>query len=424
MKGYSRNAGFGSEESIFENVVEEESGSLSGFSLEALVRRSAQRMIQGVLEAEVTEFLQRLRGQKSAGAEGFRGYRNGFHKERRVSTEVGALTVRVPRVSDVPEEAGAFRSRLVRPYKRRSEGLDSLFPRLFVEGLATRDFEPALRFLVGEEAPLSPSSISRLNKQFKDEYDAWKRRDLKKLKIVYLWADGIYLKAGIADEKLCLLVLIGADIAGRKHLLALEEGYRESKDSWLEVLKDLKARGLNEPALAIADGALGFWAALPEAWHQTKEQLCWLHKTRNILDKLPKREHKDASERLRAVYLASDKTAARSLAEKLIAEWKQIGYFKAAECLEKALDRLLAFYRFPLEHARHLRTTNIIESPFATVRLRTNAARRFRSPRSALHLMFKLLLRAEKGWQTLSHAEKLKEVKLPDEQINVTVTPS
>lgn len=417
MKGYN-------EDLFFDNVIEEKSDLLSGFSLEAMVRSSAQRMIQGALEAEVTEFLQRLPGQRSSEAEGFRGYRNGYHKERRVSTEVGPLAVKVPRVSDVPEEAGAFRSRLVRPYKRRSEGLDTLFPKLFVEGLATRDFEPALRFLVGEEAPLSPSSISRLNKQFKDEYEVWKRRDLSKLNIVYLWADGIYLKAGIADEKLCLLVLIGADITGRKHLLALEEGYRESKDSWLEALRDLKARGLNEPALAIADGGLGFWAALPEVWNQTKQQLCWLHKTRNILDKLPKREHKEATMRLRAIYLAEKREAAKYLAEKLIAEWKQIGYYKAVECLERALDRLLAFYQFPPEHARHLRSTNIIESPFATVRLRTNAARRFRSPRSALHLMFKILERAQKGWQTLAHAEKLKEVKLPDKQINVTITPS
>ncbi len=200
---------------------------------------------------------------------------------------MGALEVRQPRVSDVPDEAGKYRSQLVRPYRRRSEGLDILFPKLFIEGLATRDFEPALRALAGEEAPLSPSSISRLNKQFKDEYDEWKTRRLNDLEIVYMWVDGIYLKAGIADEKLCALVIIGADRTGKKHLLAISEGYRESKESWIEVLRDLKARGMNEPAIAIADGDLGFWAALPEVWHQTKEQLCWLHKIRNILDKLP-----------------------------------------------------------------------------------------------------------------------------------------
>ena len=239
-------------------------------------------------------------------------------------------------------------------------------------------------------------------------------RRLDDLKIVYMWADGVYLKAGISDEKLCALVVMGADLTGKKHLLAIAEGYRESKESWLGLLRDLKARGMNEPAIAIADGGLGFWAALPEVWHQTREQICWLHKTRNILDKLPKKEHKDAAERIRAVYLAEDRENAARLAQRLISDWKQIGYLKAAECLERALEKLLTFHAFPAEHARHLRTTNPIESPFASVKLRTNAARRFRTPHSALHLLFKLLQRSEKGWQRLSFPEKLKEVKLPD----------
>ena len=197
------------------------------------------------------------------------------------------MTVRQPRVSDVPGDAGKYCSQLIKPYRRRSEALDILFPKLFIEGLATRDFEPALRALVGEDAPLSPSSVSRLNKQFREEYNKWKTRRLDDLEIIYVWADGVYLKAGISDEKLCALVIMGADRTGKKHLLAIGEGYRESKESWIEVLRDLKARGMNEPAIAIADGGLGFWAALPEVWHQTKEQLCWLHKTRNILDKVP-----------------------------------------------------------------------------------------------------------------------------------------
>lgn len=417
MRGYNENR-------FFDKEIGEENGALGEFSLEAVVRSAAQRMIQGALEAEVTEFLRRLPNQKSETAEGFRGYRNGYHQERKVTTAVGALTVRQPRVSDVPEEAGEYRSNLVRPYKRRSEGLDSLFPKLFIEGLSTRDFEPSLRALIGEEAPLSPSSISRLNKQFKDEFAQWKARRLDEVEIVYVWADGVYLKAGIADEKLCVLVMIGADRTGRKHLLAMEEGYRESRESWLALLRDLKARGMNEPAIAVADGGLGFWAALPEIWHQTKEQLCWLHKSRNILDKLPKKEHREASERLRAVYLATDAEAAKYLAGKLISEWKQVGYLKAAECLELALERLLAFHAFPSEHARHLRTTNPIESPFASVKLRTNASRRFRSTHSALHLLFKLLERAEKNWQRLASPEKLKEVKLPDKQFNSAITPS
>ncbi len=388
------------------------------------MRWAAQRMIQGALEAEVTEFLQRVPNQKSKEAEGFRGYRNGYHKERKVTSAVGALTVRQPRVSDVPADVGRYGSKLIRAYKRRSEGLDDLFPRLFVEGLATRDFEPSLRALVGEEAPLSPSSISRLNRQFKDEFGEWKKRRLDDLEIVYIWVEGVYLKAGISDEKLCALIMIGADRSGTKHLLAIEEGYRESKDSWLDLLRDLKARGMNEPAIAVADGALGFWAALPEVWHQTKEQLCWLHKIRNILDKLPKKEHSEATERIRAIYLAEEKEVAIRLAEKLIGEWKKIGYLKAAECLERARERLLAFHAFPHEHARHLRTTNPIESPFAAVKMRTNATRRIRSNRSALHLLFKLLRRSEKGWQRLSYPEKLKEVQLPDKPKTMATTPS
>lgn len=210
-------------------------------------------------------------------------------------------------------------------------------------------------------------------------------------------------------------MLRGVDQSGQKHLLGLQEGYRESKTSWLELLGDLKRRGLNEPALAVADGALGFWAAVPEVWRQTRELLCWLHKTRNILDKLPKREQAEAANRIRAIYLASDAEAVRSLAEKLIREWRQIGYTRAAECLEKALARLLTFFEFPAEHARHLQTTNPVESPFASVRLRTNAARRFRTARSGLHLVFKLLERCAKNWQRISYPEKLKEVKLPAE---------
>jgi transposase-like protein len=375
------------------------------------MRNAAQRMIQAAVEDEVTEFLQRLPHQKVTDAPAFTGYRNGYHKERAVSTAVGALRVRVPRVADAPQK---YESHLVKPYKRRSQGLDELFPKLFVEGLATRDFEPALRCLVGAEAPLSPATISRLNRQFKDDYEAWQQRDLSALRIVYVWADGVYLQAGIADEKLCALVVMGADVEGKKHLLALSAGYRESQESWLEVLRSLRSRGLNQPALAVADGGLGFWSALPQVWPQTREQTCWLHKTRNILDKLPDQERAEAAQRLRAIHLATDAEAARRLAAKLIKDWREVGYERAAVCLEAALERLLTFFGFPAEHAKHIKTTNPVESPFATVRLRTNSAKRFRTSRSGLHLLFKVLQKCEQRWQRLSHPEKLKEVPLPD----------
>lgn len=397
---------------FFDNDLYETEAELPQFNLEKLARAAAQRIIQEALELEVSEFLERGKYEKTD-AEDFRGYRNGHHKQRTIATSFGSLDVKVPRVSDNREK---FQSNLVKKYRRRSEGLDCLFPNLFVEGLATRDFEPALRFLVGESAPLSPSSISRLNKKFKMEYESWKKRDLSDLKIVYVWADGIYLKAGIADEKRCLLVIIGVDITGKKHLLALEEGFRESAESWYNCLIDLKKRGMNEPALAMADGGLGFWTALPKVWRQTKEQLCWLHKMRNILDKLPKSEHKEAVLRLRGIYSASSRDVAERLAKELLNDWKEAGYYQAVECLFVALPRLLTFYEFPAEHHRHLRTTNVIESPFASVRLRTDAAKRFRSARSGTHLVFKIMESCEKRWQKISHPEKLKEVKLPEKE--------
>jgi transposase-like protein len=404
QKEYTENLFFDKE------IIEE--NELPQFNLEAMVRNAAQRMIQGVLDLEVDEFLQRLKYDKTE-VDNFTGYRNGYHREREVATAVGGIKVRVPRVSD---NAEPFQSNLVKKYKRRSQGLDYLFPNLFVEGLATRDFEPALRFLVGENAPLSPSSISRLNKKFKDEYESWAKRDLTSLKIAYMWADGIYLKAGIADEKRCLLVIIGVDMSGKKHLLTMKEGFRESAESWSEALTDLKKRGMNEPALAVADGGLGFWAALPKVWRETKEQTCWLHKMRNILDKLPKREQPEAVVRLRGIYSASSREVAERLANELQSEWKEAGYYQAMECLWVAMPKLLTFYEMPEEHWKHLRTTNVIESPFASVRLRTDAAKRFRSSKSGTHLVFKILQSCEGRWSRISHPEKLKEVKMPNEE--------
>lgn len=398
------------EKQIFDNLEPDENREFSAFSLESYIRSAAQRMIQAALELEVEEFLQRAKYDKS-NIDEFRGYRNGHHRERVVSTAVGGLRVKVPRVSDNVEK---FKSKLVEPYQRRSAGLNNLFPKLFIEGLSTRDFEPSLRFLVGEQAPLSPSSISRLNQEFKKDYEKWQKADLSGKKFYYIYADGVYLSAGIATERACLLVIIGIDEFGEKHLLGLHQGFRESKESWQELLLDLKGRGLNEPAVAIADGGLGFWAALPEVFGQTKEQLCWLHKTRNILNKLPKREHAEAANRLRAIYLAENRSEAERLAKKLIQDWKKFAETeRAAECLELALERLLRFYEFPVEHAKHLRTTNPIESVFATIRLRTKPMKRFRSIKSGVHLVFKLLERAKTGWRGIGHPEKLKEVKLP-----------
>ena len=388
--------------------------------IEALVRRGAKVMLQAALEQEVTQYLERARHQRSEHETELRGYRNGSSKERKITIGSGTIKIKTPRVSDVPMDQAQFESQIVKPYQRRSKSLAMVFPKLFIEGLATRDFEPALRCLMGAEAALSPSTISRLNAGFKAEYEDWTRRSLSSVPVVYVWVDGIYIKAGIADERACLLVVLGADVTGKKHLLALEEGFRESKESWSGVLRNLKGRGLNEPALAIGDGALGFWAAADEVWRQTPQQRCWLHKMRNVLDKLPQRERAEAVKSLRAIYLSKTREEAKPKVIALAKSWRGL-YDKAAECLMDDLDRMFAYYDYPAEHHKHLRTTNPIESIFASVRLRTGAMKRLRSARSAVYLIFQLVKRAEKSLQRLSHAEKLRYVSLPNTLSNQTV---
>lgn len=380
--------------------------------LEAIVRRGARVMLESALEHEVFEYLARTKHERVGAEKEFRGYRNGYARERKLTIGSGTIRVRLPRVADVPATQAPFESQIVKPYQRRSRTLEELFPKLFIEGLATRDFEPALRCLMGAEAALSPSTIVRLNARFKSEYEDWLKSSLSSLPIVYVWVDGIYIKAGIASERACMLVVIGADVAGKKHLLALEEGYRESTQSWLSVLRRLKARGMNEPAVAVGDGALGFWAAAAEVWRLTKQQRCWLHKVRNILDKLPQRERETAAQQLRAIYLSKTREEAKTKALTLARSWKGL-YDKAAECLLDDLDRMFTFYDFPEEHGRHLRTTNPVESVFAPVRVRTNATKRMRTARSGVHLIFQLISRQEAKWQRISHSEKLRYVTLP-----------
>lgn len=387
--------------------------------IEALVRRGAKVMLQAALEQEVTEYLERSRHQRSEPEAEFRGYRNGHSQERKITIGSGTIKIKAPRVSDVPNAQEQFESQIVKRYQRRSKTLEQVFPKLFIEGLATRDFEPSLRCLMGAEAALSPSTVSRLNAGFKSEYEDWSKSSLSDLPMVYVWVDGIYIKAGIADERACLLVVMGADVTGQKHLLAMEEGYRESKESWGGVLRRLKARGMNEPALAIGDGGLGFWAAAGEVWRQTKQQRCWVHKMRNVLDKLPHKERAEAAKSLRAIYLAQTREEAKAKVIALAKSWQGL-YDKAAECVLDDLDRMLTYFDFPAEHHKHLRTSNPIESIFATVRLRTGAMKRLRSARSAVYLIFQIVKRQEKSLQRLSHAEKLRYISLPSSASNHT----
>jgi putative transposase len=384
--------------------------------LEELARDGARRMLVEALNEEVDAYLGRKRygrsGKASGEARPFRGYRNGI-SSRKLTLGAGTIDVAAPRVRDVPEDQEPFESKILRKHQRRSDTIDATFLNLFVEGLATRDFEPALRLLVGQDAPLSPSTISRLGSQFKERYEAFDRQDLVGSTFVYIWADGIYLKAGLGTEKACLMVLIGADTEGVKHLIALREGYRESAESWSDLIRDCRQRGLNEPACWIADGALGLWAAINEHSPGSAQQRCTNHKTMNVLDKLPKEEQPEYTLRLRAIWQSDSEKSARTLAEAVIHDLRQAGYDRAADCLEDDLDRCLTFYAFPEAHWSHLRTTNVVESPFASVRLRTNAAKRFKKTRSGVHLMHQVMLRLSKRWRRLKSAHLCPTIPLP-----------
>jgi putative transposase len=389
---------------------ESEAGPVVSDRIEALAREGARTMLMAALGEEVDAYLGRGAYERGAG---HRGYRNGS-SPRRLTLGSGTIDLSMPRVRDIPDGQAPFESRIVRRYQRRSETIDRTFMQLFIEGLATRDFEPALRLLMGQEAPLSPSTISRLLQEFRVEYEAFDRKDLSETRFVYLWADGIYLKAGLGTEKACLMVLIGADTTGQKHLIALREGYRESAESWGNLIADCRKRGLNEPALWIADGALGLWSAVDQHSRRSAQQRCTNHKTMNVIDKLPKAERPEYLQRIRAVWQADSEAASRRLAEKVVADLRRADYERAAACLEDDLDRCLTFYHFPEAHWPHLRTSNVIESPFASVRLRTNAAKRFKKTRSGVCLVHQVMLRLSRNWRHLKSAHLCGTVKLPD----------
>jgi len=377
--------------------------------LEELARDGARRMLTEALNEEVDAYLGRGRYERT---KEYRGYRNG-RTSRRLTLGAGTIELAAPRVRDIPEDQEPFESKILRKHQRRSDTIDATFLNLFVEGLATRDFEPALRLLVGADAPLSPSTISRLSRQFKEQYEAFEVQDLSKRRFVYIWADGIYLKAGLGTEKACLMVLIGADTEGVKHLIALREGYQESAESWGDLIRDCRKRGLNEPACWIADGALGLWAAVNAQSPRSAQQRCTNHKTMNVLDKLPLKERPTWVPRIRAIWQADSEKAARKLAAAVIHDLREAGYDRAADCLGDDLDRCLTFYCFPEAHWSHLRTTNPIESVFATVRLRTNAAKRFKKTRSGVWLMHQVLERLSKRWRRLKSAHLCPTVPLP-----------
>jgi putative transposase len=363
-----------------------------------------------VIEVEVAMLLARDANQRDS--EGRQAIvRNGYLPERDVQTGIGAVRVQVPRVRDRSGAGIRFHSALLPPYIRRSKSLEALLPWLYLKGVSTGDFSEALQALLGPDAPgLSPATLSRLKHGWQDELAQWQQRDLTGKRYVYFWVDGVYFATRLEEARHCILVIIGADASGQKELVGLWDGYRESEQSWKELLLDLKSRGLAQgPTLAIGDGALGFWKALRQVYGQTRWQRCWVHKTANVLDKLPKDLQAQAKQRLQAIWMAPDRQRAVLAFDLFIAAY-EAKYPKAVECLTQDREELLAFYDFPAEHWGHIRTTNPIASTFATVRLRTDKTRGCLSRVTMLAMVFKLYQSAAKRWHRLRAAHYLPEV--------------
>jgi transposase-like protein len=382
-------------------------------ALEGIVRMKVQDFIQDIIEEEVTAFLGREKSERITGIDKPKAYRNGYGKTRKFSLMSGTIEVQRPRLRG----AGGFESKVLPLFKRRSKEVGEMLPELYLHGLSKGDFDLALRGLLGDGAPLSASSIDRLKAKWQLEYEQWKQQDLSSLKVVYQWADGIYVKAGLEKDKAALLVIIGALTNGKKVFLACESGYRESKESWAMVLRDLMARGLTLGKLTVADGHLGIWSALSEIYPTGKEQRCWNHKIRNVLDCFPKRIRAEAAEQLKQIPYAETLKECTALRDTFVNRYRK-EYPKATQKLTTDWERMTAFYLFPKEHWTHIRTTNVVESPFGTVRLRTDAAKRFKKVQSATAMIWKLLQVAEKSFRTLKGYWLLQDIYEGEEFID------
>jgi transposase-like protein len=339
--------------------------------------------------------------------------RNGHASPRKILTGVGELEVQMPRVHDrrPPGQKQRFTSKILPPYLRKAKSINELIPWLYLKGISTGDFGESLQALVGPDCPgLSASTVTRLISTWQDEYAGWSKRDLSDKHYVYVWADGIHFNVRLEEDRTCILVLIGATADGRKELIAVTDGYRESEQSWKNLLLDVKQRGLTiDPQLATADGALGFWAAVRKVWPATREQRCWVHKTANVLNELPKRLQPEAKDRIHQIWMAPTREAAHEAFDHFV-EVYGAKYPKAVECLTKDRDALLTFYDFPAEHWKHLRTTNPIESTFATVRLRHRRTKGNGSRRACLAMVFRLCQSAERRWRRLNGHELIEDV--------------
>jgi len=382
--------------------------------LDEIARAGARRMLIEALRAEADDYVERHRGARDEQGHAL-VVRNGRAASRKVTLGAGTVELRAPRVADRRrDEHGQrtrFTSQILPPYMRRSPKVAEVLPILYLRGLSTGDFRPALNALLGEDASgLSPTNIARLTTCWEKEYDEFRQRDLTGREYVYVWVDGVHFNIRLEDDRLCTLVMIGALPNGEKELLAVEDGYRESAESWKTVLRELKRRGMAAPVLAVGDGALGFWAAARQVWPETREQSCWCHKLLNVLDKLPQRLQPRAKRALHEMMYAERRAYCEAARARFAAEY-QAKYPKAVESLSAHWERLVTFFDFPAEHWKHLRTTNVIESPFATVRLRERATRGAGSRTKGLLMAFKLLDMAEKRWRRLDGRQLLPLVR-------------
>lgn len=383
-------------------------------TLDDVLQRGALKMLHEALEAEVDEYVRRHREARDDRGRA-QVVRNGKAAARQLVTGSGTLEVRAPRIDDRrvdPEgQRQRFSSQILPSYMRKAPKVTEVLPILYLRGLSTGDFQEALPVLLGEAAGgLSPTTITRLTASWEAEYHAWRRRDLHDADYVYVWVDGVHFRVRLEADRLCTLVMIGVRADGTKELIAVEDGYRESADSWATVLRDLKRRGLRAPVVAVGDSALGFWAAVSAVWPDTREQRCWVHRLANVLDKLPKRLQPKAKQALHAIMDAPTRAEAEAGIEAFAAEY-DAKYPKAVASLRRDQGQLLTFYDFPAEHWRHLRTSNVIESPFATVRLRQRVTKGAGSRTKALMMAFKLLAMAEERWRKVNGSELLPLVR-------------
>ena len=390
-----------------QNISVSDSSKVVFQHLDSWLREKIQGFIQLVLEEEVNELLGRAKSQRRASVDSTSGYRNGYGKPRKLTTSSGTITVRRPRVRNLDQR---FESRILPLFERRTKQVSELIPQLYLHGLSQGDFDLALRGLLGSEAPLSSATVARLKARWQLEYEQWKSRSLAELEVVYLWVDGVYVKAGLEKQKACLLVAIAGLSDGSKTIVAVEAGFRESSESWSGMLRDLKQRGLKTPRLVVGDGHLGIWGGIREIYPQSSQQRCWNHRIVNLVDRVPKKKQEEARDLLKQIPYADSRKEAERRKQKFQSWCEKNECAQAREMIERDWERMMTFYSYPREHWKHLRTTNIVESPFSSVRLRTEASRRYKKVENATALIWKVLMVAEKKFRRLDAPDLLKEV--------------